>query len=166
MSTSSHHEPLTPWEEITPDWSKAALIEYPGSRLKRIMYGTEVGLVPDEAFAADCAAADVRLQELRTADPDDAGVVHAGQTFSAVAAGGSAEDRARAEYYLCDELMEYPLRHGYLWYGEHPALDPELRGRYQQSETGPGPVDSLTAAIIARGAEAAARWDARPEPSL
>ncbi|MEU3573697.1 hypothetical protein AB0E96_35550 [Kitasatospora sp. NPDC036755] len=150
-------KPLTPWEDITPGWSKASLIQCAGNRLKRVMYGTEVGLVPDAAFTADCAAADVRLDALRAADPDDAGTAYAGMTFSAVApTGRTDEERARAEYYLCHELLEYAHRHG-LWYGEHPALDPGLRGRYQESG---GSVEPIFAALRARGAEIRAKWEA------
>lgn len=151
-------KPITPWEEIK-DWSRSALAEYPGGRLKRIMYGTETGAVPDDAFIRDCEAADRQPDQLRTDDPDDTGVVYKGLSFSAVAVGPSAEARARVEYYLCNALMDHAQRLG-VSYVRHPVLDPEWWGRYQPDETGPAPVDSFTAAILARGAEAAARWDA------
>lgn len=156
---SATKKPLTPWEQITPDWSRADLIQCAGTRLKRIMYGTEVGAVPDEAFIRDCATADLRLDTLRETDPADAGAAFAGMSFTAVAIDPSAEERAKAEYYLCHELIEYMDRQGG-WYADHPALDPAWRGLYLPEETGPAPMSPLEAAIIARGAEAAARFQA------
>jgi len=151
-------QPLTPWEEI-PDWSRLPLTEHPGQRLQRTMYGIQVGNVPARVFAADCTAADDRLERLRAAEPDDAAVVFAGLSFSAVAVGGNAEQRARTEYYLCNTLADYAQRHQ-VADRDHPVLDRSLLGLYPEEETGPAPVDSFTAKILARGAEAAARWDA------
>ncbi len=147
--------PLTPWEHITPAWSRQNLIEGAGNRLKRIMYFPDVGAVPDDVFIRHCREADQRLDALRLADPDDAGVVYAGLSFTAVATGPSAEERARTEYYLCHELIEYMERRGG-WYPDHPALDPAWRGLFPEEEAGPAPQTRLESAIIARAAESAA----------
>ncbi|MDH6122384.1 hypothetical protein ABH930_006731 [Kitasatospora sp. GAS204A] len=155
---------LRPWEEIS-EHSRWTLAEYPGIRLQRIMYGGyegEMGAVPADAFALDCAASDVRLEALRAADRDDAGVVFADLSFGAVVAPGtSADRRARAEYYLCDALIEYANRHDVGYWA--PAIDPSFPGRYRPEETGPAPVDSFTAAIIARGVELGERMDHRTD---
>ncbi|WP_370220502.1 hypothetical protein [Kitasatospora sp. GAS1066B] len=118
--------------------------------------------MPADAFALDCAASDVRLEALRAADRDDAGVVFADLSFGAVVAPGtSADRRARAEYYLCDALIEYANRHDVGYWA--PAIDPSFPGRYRPEETGPAPVDSFTAAIIARGVELGERMDHRTD---
>jgi len=153
--TTAARKLLTPWEQITPEWSRRDLIEGAGNRLKRIMYFPDVGAVPDDAFTRHCREADQRLDALRLADPDDAGMAYAGLSFTAVASGASPEERARVEYYLCHELIEYMERHGG-WYPDHPALDPAWRGLYPEEEAGPAPQTPLEAAVIARAAESAA----------
>lgn len=155
--------PLTPWEQITPEWSRQDLIQGAGNRLKRIMYFPDVGAIPDGAFTRHCQEADRRLEALRIADPHDAGVVYDGLSFTAVASAPTAEERARVEYYLCHELIEYMHRRGG-WYADHPALDPAWRDLFPEEETGPAPQTPLEARLIARAAEAVARRDAaKPE---
>lgn len=146
---------LQPWEDIE-DWARLPLTEYPGQRLRRTMYGIMVGNVPAGDFTAHCAGADERLDRLRGQDPHDIGTTMAGLSFGAVAAGGDAERRARAEYYLCNAIQDYCHRHG-IGYWQHPAFDPAWMGLYPGKATGAAPVDSFSAKVLARGAEAAAR---------
>ena len=152
-------KPLTPWEKIIPELSRRDLIAGAGNRLKRIMYFPDVGAVPDDAFIRHCQEADLRLDALRLADPDDAGVAYRGLSFTAVAIGDSAEERARAEYYLCHELIEYMHRRGG-WYADNPALDPAWRVLFPVEETGPAPETPLESAVMRAGAASAQRYAA------
>ncbi|GAA1131454.1 hypothetical protein [Streptomyces javensis] len=97
--------PTPPWENLDP-LTRASLEDQTPARLQRVMYGLgeDYDQIPVGEFTADIARADRWLNELRAKDPEAARIFH-GLTFADAAWSG------RAEYYLCDALIEWGNAH-------------------------------------------------------
>lgn len=126
-----------------PDWSELStadrehLASQTPYRLQTIMYACHVDTVPEDAFAADIAAADQRLRALLDTEPA-ARAYFGAWTFAKVAHEPDPMRAAEAEYYLCDALIEYGTQHhGSVWDESFPVLDHTLHGRYEATPTDP-----------------------------